>query len=94
MSSWVDLSIINSVLSGGVLLVMLSYAYLFYSALWKMVLRKEFDHYLEQNQLPPPSDELEYWRPMLKYRCIRGEQPIDIVVAGGVFGLRITESKP
>ena len=51
MSSWVDLSVINSVLSGGLLLVMLSYAYLLYSALWKAVLRREAQAYFELKEM-------------------------------------------
>ena len=65
MSSWVDLSVINSVLSGGVLLVMLSYAYFLYSALWKAVLRQEALQYFEQKKCSPPNDEIEYWRPII-----------------------------
>ena len=70
---------------------MLSYAYSLYSALWKSVLRDELQRYLKSEQLPEPSDELEYWRPILRYRSHRNDMPIDIVVTGGIFGLRIKE---
>ena len=89
MSSWVDLSVINSVLSGGVLLVMLSYAYFLYSALWKAVLRQEAQRFMEQKNCSPPNDEIEYWRPIIKYRCTHNGQPCELVVKGGMLGLRL-----
>ncbi|MEC8277775.1 MAG: hypothetical protein VXZ96_07555 [Myxococcota bacterium] len=84
-----DLSVINSVLSGGLLLVMLSYAYLLYSALWKAVLRREAQAYFELKEMSLPSGETEYWRPILKYRCSQNGEPVDLVIKGGCLGLRV-----
>ena len=89
MSSWVDLSVINSVLSGGVLLVMLSYAYFLYSTLWKAVLRQEALQYFEQKKCSPPNDEIEYWRPIIKYRSTQNGRPFELIIKGGIMGLRM-----
>ena len=94
MSSWIDLSVINSILSGGILLVMFSYAYSLYSTLWKEVLRKRARSYIASKKLSEPTLELEYWRPILVYQCLREEDPVELVVKGGFMGVRIVERSP